>query len=449
MAAALLLVLCLHWLPCACLAAHSALPKRGAAFGRKQGVAVPLADAGDCAGFPAARAGCCTMYLAQPDMELGLTWGGLSVHGQDRWGSLKCDKLRNKLLHARNTFRSRQFHSSLNDMKAALELARQAFFLAEDTLLHIALGRDFTVPGQLASDTVRRVTLGTFADQLRPGIAAAIVASGHFKLLKASGRDEDSRMLAFTHHLGMEIDVYVYYPLGGQQYYAASFDGMCGDKPGGFCRVQYPVRGLGHVAFHGENYPAPANTKEYLVAFRHFLPCLRDMKAALDRARQPFFLTDGTLLGAVREQDFILHDHDVDLAIFADQLRPGIAAAIVASGHFKLLKDSGNEDSRSLAFAHHLGMKIDVYVYYPLGGQQYYCAIECSAEPGGFCRFQYPVRGLDHIVIHGENYPVPANTKEYLVAAYGEGWETPHDFTFAEGMSGAFKAKLSATVVPA
>ena len=43
-----------------------------------------------------------------------------------------------------------------------------------------------------------------------------------------------------------------------------------------------------------------------------------DFKAAMDEAQIPFILIFGTLLGAIREKNFIAYDSDADVACYAD-----------------------------------------------------------------------------------------------------------------------------------
>ena len=46
------------------------------------------------------------------------------------------------------------------------------------------------------------------------------------------------------------------------------------------------------------------------------------MKKTLDENNQEFFLMAGTLLGCIRNHDFISHDGDIDIGIFYDNLTP-------------------------------------------------------------------------------------------------------------------------------
>ena len=80
-----------------------------ARFGEREGTATKLADvqlqSTACEGDPAfdaqGAAECCDMYVRNPLMVIGKTWGGVSRTTQTRWTSLHCDKLAPHLRRAR------------------------------------------------------------------------------------------------------------------------------------------------------------------------------------------------------------------------------------------------------------------------------------------------------------------------------------------------------------
>ena len=78
-------------------------------FGDRQGIATQLVDmqlqGSACRSVPALNAPgpaeCCDMYVRNPSMTIGKTWGGASRTTQTRWTSLHCDKLAPHLRRAR------------------------------------------------------------------------------------------------------------------------------------------------------------------------------------------------------------------------------------------------------------------------------------------------------------------------------------------------------------
>src|SRR5690606_31462967 len=72
------------------------------------------------------------------------------------------------------------------------------------------------------------------------------------------------------------------------------------------------------------------------------LAVLTDAVAALQRAGVTAWLTDGTLLGAVRERRFIAHDRDMDLGAMITQ-HSGAAMRELRAAGFHLRKTLGSK----------------------------------------------------------------------------------------------------------
>ena len=192
------------------------------------------------------------------------------------------------------------------------------------------------------------------------------------------------------------------------------------------------------IAHAGSPSSAMASSKQ-----QAFAECLQDLQSVFDMHSQEFFLTDGTLLGCVREQKFIENDGDIDVGIFRHSLRPAALDALRRSPQFVRSRVLGKpEDSLEVSFMHRNGTPLDVMVFYPWSGEDmYYCPSFfglCNDKPGGFCRWQRPVRGLEIVDFAGGQYKVPINAEEFLEWSYGPDWRTPKSFTYWEGLSGGY-----------
>ncbi|MGN0033205.1 MAG: LicD family protein [Candidatus Limimorpha sp.] len=137
-------------------------------------------------------------------------------------------------------------------------------------------------------------------------------------------------------------------------------------------------------------------------------------KKIADRNNFRFILAYGTLLGAVREKDFIAHDEDIDLAApFSDK-------DLFLSMLFEL-RDNGFEvarwDSRGLITIIKDNEYIDIYFFKKYNEK-------LSINSG----MPLPTKYLDdttEIMFKDVAFNVPADTIDALEFWYGKNWQTP------------------------
>lgn len=141
---------------------------------------------------------------------------------------------------------------------------------------------------------------------------------------------------------------------------------------------------------------------------------LHILKEILDRRGVRFQLAFGTLLGAVREHDFISHDEDIDLAML-DEDRDSLLEALgeLYEAGFRVCRF----DRRDLLSLMRKGEYIDFYFYRP-----YADGLRSSS---GWINLERHVAESIAITFKGEEYLVPADWEEYLVGEYGRDWRTP------------------------
>ncbi len=145
---------------------------------------------------------------------------------------------------------------------------------------------------------------------------------------------------------------------------------------------------------------------------------LRILKKVLDNKGLKTPLAYGTLLGAIRDHDFITHDEDVDL----------IARGEDKQAFFDTLKELEAEgfdvvryDRRGLLSIMRNGEYIDIYFFDPDKDGLRYCS-------GCYC----PTEFLDDVRLYefkGSDYWIPSNYEAFLVFIYGKEWKTPVKYT--------------------
>ena len=173
-----------------------------------------------------------------------------------------------------------------------------------------------------------------------------------------------------------------------------------------------------------------------------FTKCLLDMKKILDKNDQEFFLACGTLLGCVRNNDFIVHDEDIDISIFYDKFDKNIKDKILESKRFTFVSSYGKiKDSFEISFRHKYGVKIDIFISYKIKDNSYYYASFngiCDLKKEGYCKWITPIKDLCSITFKNKNFLIPSNSEEYLEGSYGKDWRVPRQFDYFEGLSGGY-----------
>lgn len=143
-----------------------------------------------------------------------------------------------------------------------------------------------------------------------------------------------------------------------------------------------------------------------------------------------YFICFGTLLGAIREHDFIKHDDDLELGVFSDQYYSQLAWKFAEIGFKKQyryyitgsqIKNEGFVEKYSNGDIH-----FDLFVF-SRNDKNIWCWSYLRDESNTLnaIKLQWPNSGLQRISFQGLEVPAPCNPEAFLEALYGKEWSKP------------------------
>ena len=140
------------------------------------------------------------------------------------------------------------------------------------------------------------------------------------------------------------------------------------------------------------------------------------LKQVCDRNHLTFLLFFGTLLGAIREHDFITHDEDIDLVMLKSDM-PAFLNILFD------LREVGFElaryERRGFLSIIRKGEYIDIYFYAPYKKDP--SLMHCCMD---ICEKKY-IEEVAPIEFLGYTYLAPIEYEEYLAYQYGDDWRIP------------------------
>lgn len=160
---------------------------------------------------------------------------------------------------------------------------------------------------------------------------------------------------------------------------------------------------------------------------------LLDVKKEFDKENLYFGLIYGTLLGAIREQDFIAHDEDIDLFILGeDEEKFKELLFNLRNKGFELIRYERSglySISRNEEY-------IDIYVM-----KEYFKGIRWNGADNFICeKYLLETKYMD---FKGSSFRVPNESEEFLLIFYGKNWKTPIKYTnYQESISRVLLIKM-------
>jgi glycerol-3-phosphate cytidylyltransferase len=145
---------------------------------------------------------------------------------------------------------------------------------------------------------------------------------------------------------------------------------------------------------------------------------LKEIYEVFNRNNIPLILIFGTLLGAVRENDFISYDNDIDLAAFWKDRERILKVIKEELPTFKIQPIPYEYDINLIRNDE----KTEIWLFDDLG--DVYCY-----DPERQPTLRYSKHFFDNAMINdflGIKTLVPFNAKEFLTITYGPTWVTPN-----------------------
>ena len=142
----------------------------------------------------------------------------------------------------------------------------------------------------------------------------------------------------------------------------------------------------------------------------------------LDKLKINFFLQTGILLGAVRDNDLIKWDWDVEISVFGEEFIKRIdeVAEELKKNKFKILTVNKKKNDSKIDFVGYFDESVTGYTifsWYHSKIRRVYWRREYNVPEKYF-------QNLSKINFLGREFNCPNNPKDYLSYAYGD-WRTP------------------------
>ena len=147
-------------------------------------------------------------------------------------------------------------------------------------------------------------------------------------------------------------------------------------------------------------------------------------KEIFDKLNIHFWLVCGTLLGVMREHDFIAHDSDIDLGVWDDDSVDHVAIidAFIQAGFSLAHEYGGRGNGRQYSFWSPWGVYFDIYF---VAKEQDFCWLSVWVN-GTLRKLIYkPIENFIEVEFCGTAFSIPENYEQQFLDQYGPDWRTP------------------------
>lgn len=167
---------------------------------------------------------------------------------------------------------------------------------------------------------------------------------------------------------------------------------------------------------------------EYLQ--KNGLEALLLVKKVLNEQNIEFWLDTSTLLGAIREKNFIKGDNDLGIGIELKNYSKVLEDNFKKNG-IKLLREFSIDNKKYGLEQTYMykGVEIDIFYHTRFGNKtKYHSFIFNEDTPREYTvkEATFPFEGLMDFEFLGEIFKIPKNYKEYTAVKYGDDYMTPN-----------------------
>ena len=143
-----------------------------------------------------------------------------------------------------------------------------------------------------------------------------------------------------------------------------------------------------------------------------------------------YFICFGTLLGAIREKDFIKHDDDLEMGVFSDQYDENLFRSFEKIGFVREYRYSMNGNympNEGFVEKYSNGViHFDLFVFTRSRGNLWcWSYLRDESNTLNAIKLSWKDNGLERIPFQGLDVPVPVNAPTFLEALYGKTWNIP------------------------
>lgn len=200
-------------------------------------------------------------------------------------------------------------------------------------------------------------------------------------------------------------------------FFLSEIHARAGDFSGAIAFLQQALRCLlARGALATPDVPAPIGNR----SIGQFPDALRAVMACMAAAGIEVFLTSGTLLGAIRDGDFISFDKDIDLCVSTRVPIADIHRALATDRDFST--EAALDEAGGIYWTRWRGrLVVDFFRLYEDGVQCWY-----EFYVGGYhMKWLHKPFELVDMVWHGTTVRIPEHSEPFLEEEYGKAWRIP------------------------
>jgi LicD family len=151
------------------------------------------------------------------------------------------------------------------------------------------------------------------------------------------------------------------------------------------------------------------------------LDFLFELSQCLNRAGIRHWVTDGSLLGLIRQNALLAWDNDIDIAVSPGASFEAMHRAMDEAGQPLHMIRRRNEQVISVKVCRG-GIRADIYLLSNQGGK----FVDYEGSGGFTLAMSHPAVEVVERIFANRTFPVPAKAEAYLTHLYGPSWKIPH-----------------------